>query len=224
MNVSALDPFIAVCIANNRELRNTLSFRMTNYTPPFRASCYFIDYNTSRRNQRVSMTVGDYTSEEHHLVGESFHCGQWVTWEIYELPANDIITINILIMPIPLGTSDFRPPPNWVISAMMIDPMIDNMHDDNVPIKLSNVDDETRGEWMGRYGNFGGIIFDSTPIVVSSRKEEHVIDILFLINKEEKKLMNDTWIYGYDWVKAGRGLRKGAMDNPHYEYGLNVKG
>ncbi len=212
-------PLIAVCIAHDNESPSTLPFRMMNYTPPYRVSCYFVDYNTSRRSQLVSLTVGDHTSDKYHLIGESFHWGQWVTWEIYELPASDIITLNISVT----GNSQTEPSPNWVISALMIDPMIEN-HGDNLPIKLSNVDDETRGEWIGRYGEFGGIIFASRPIVVSSTKEEHSIDILFEIKREELGHFISNRIYGYDWVKTGIKIRNGAMDNPHYAYGLNIKG
>ncbi len=202
---------IAVCIANDSQSWSTLPFRMMNYTPPYRVSCYFVDYNTSRRNQLVSLTVGDHTSDEYLLTGESFQWGQWVTWEIHELPAGDIININI-------QCTD----PNWVISALMIDPMIGDTHGDNLPIKLSNIDSETRGEWMSYYGEFGGIIFTSKPIVVSSTKEEHSIDILFTINKEETE---NGWIYGYDWVKHGIcSIREGAMNNPCHDYGLNIKG
>ncbi len=205
---SLLNSKIAVCIADSRDLEANLSFRMRNYTPPYRISCYFVDYNTCRRDQMVSLTVGDHTSKKHHLVGKYFHNGQWVTWEIYKSPEDDIIKLNIVnLMTL-----------NWVLSALMIDPIMDNMNGNNLTI---NIDDKTRGEWIGRYGTFGGIIFDSVPIVVSSTKEEHVIDILFTISTRVE--FNN--IYGYDWVKDGRcEISNDAMDNPNYEYGLNIKG
>ncbi len=207
------DPTISACIACEYNVNGPcLTFRMENYTPPYCISCYFIDYNTTERCQDISITMGNCTSEKIRLKGKKFHYGQWLAWEIYEC-TNDILEINLTRI---TG-------PNWVISAMMIDP-ISNVPKKSLrnskPIKVVKIDNKTQGQWMGRYGKLGGILFYSPSYYLSSSDAAHKITML---SSDDDHYYAFNWrtdvVFKYNYVEIQR-----EMDNPLHEYGLNIKG
>ncbi len=220
-------PTIAVCIA--ARVTKSLTFKMKNYPPSYRVSCYFIDYNTCSRSQIVSLSIGNCTSEKYHLgENEDFCQGQWVTWEIYNAES-DIIELNI----------EKFSGPNWVLSALLIDPIkCDSTSRVLEQVYLFNIDKKTQGAWIGHYGQFGGIIFHHPLFVIPSREKMHDIRFSFEISKDCQSM----GIYGYNWKKNEtclndcKGCRydpstwgkesedKRAMDNPYFNYGFYIKG
>lgn len=131
----------------------TLSFKVDLLN--FRVACYFVDYNTEIRSQNVSVWLDDkpHNLSAIKLEGEEFRNGQWVVWEIKSSQFNISVECN----------NDMTP--NWVFSAMMFDEITENNTNENV--SFIHIDNKTRGNWIGTYGESGGIIFGENDICIS---------------------------------------------------------
>ena len=137
----------------------------------YRVACYFVDFNTHKRHQTMVAWVGDsnlglghWQGEETlhpnavYLSGDEFHDGQWVIWDVHEEG-----TFNI--------TMKSLCPPNWVISALLLDksPNPGESHPEPSFPKALTIDNDTKGTWVNKYGECGGILFGETSYIVPPR-------------------------------------------------------
>ena len=146
-----------------------LSFNITG--KDYQVACYFVDFNTYKRHQTMVAWVGDsnlglgeWQGDENlhpkavYLSGTEFHEGQWVVWDVHEEG-----TFNITIKSLC--------PPNWVISALLIDksPNPGGSHPEPSFPKAITIDNETKGTWVNKYGAYGGILLGETDYIVPPR-------------------------------------------------------
>ena len=141
----------------------------------FRMSLYCVDFNTHRRCQTVSVWVGrvgedgselDVRPDEVEpvtLVGPSFHQGVWLVWDVVLPECGEgeeaVVFLDMTNVGQDKMTPRDTPSPNWVLSAVLIDPPVSSSSstlDTNVGASLVDVDYVTQGTWRGVYGSCGG--------------------------------------------------------------------
>ena len=154
------------CLYSTRDERLQVVVRGTSR---FRMSMYCVDFNTTRRNQTVSVwagRVGEDGSvldarptgvESVRLDGPLFHNGVWLVWDVALPECGEGEDAVVFLDMMNKGKS-----PNWVLSAILLDPLVSSASPSStlattpVGASLVDVDYVTMGTWHGVYGSCGG--------------------------------------------------------------------
>ena len=161
----------------------------------FQVACYFVDFNTNRREIDVFATLGEDQKKEKEreekeivsLKGKEFYLGQWVIWKVHSKEKTNIFNLHL----------SFDVGPNWVISSLLLDELSPNeipsssSSSSSSIVQFSHIDNQTQGNWKDKYGSSGGIQFSASKQVLIPSTSETVSLLKY----------DQTLCESYDWCR-----------------------